>query len=181
MKRRTFLIGTLAGGATVAAGAVVGSSRRKPLPSPPAGLQLFSAAQAATLLAVARRMIAPLDPERLQVVAKIDTMFTTLDASNQHDFEQLLTLLDNPFAGLAFDGRLTRFTDLEPAAQDHALCQWRDSRVPDWRSGFQSLEKLCLAIAYATPEVQVGTGYPGPPALVRKDGSSVGGDFPAAH
>ncbi len=181
MKRRTFLIGTLAGGAAAAAGAVLGTTRREPLPAPPAGLRVFDAAQAFTLLSVARRMVAPLDPVQLAIVPKIDAVFATLDASNRHDFKQLLGLLDNPLAGLAFDGRLTRFTELAPEAQDEALRQWRDSRIPDRRSGFQSLQRLCLAIAYAVPEVQAGIGYRGPPALVRRDGSAVGGDFPGVQ
>jgi hypothetical protein len=79
-------------------------------------------------------------------------------------------------ASLAFDGRLTRFTELSPEAQDLALTQWRDSRIPDRRSGFQALQRLCAAVTYSNASLYAGIGYPGPPILVRRDGSTAGDD-----
>jgi hypothetical protein len=43
------------------------------------------------------------------------------------------------------------------------------------RSGFQALQRLSLAMAYSDPRTYEGIGYPGPPVLLRPDGSQVGG------
>jgi Gluconate 2-dehydrogenase subunit 3 len=175
VKRRTFLTGALLGGAAVATSVALVSSRRRNRKAPPEALAVFSPDEAIVLAAVAARIIAPLDAEKQRVVSKIDAVLASVDDLTQHDLKQLLRLLDNSFASLAFDGRWTRFTDLAPDAQDRALEAWRDSRLPDRRSGFQALQRLCLAVTYSDPALYPGIGYPGPPGLVRKDGSLVGG------
>ena len=180
MKRRTFLGGALLGGAAVATSAALSLAGRRSRPAP-AGLRVFSADEATTLAAVAARIVFPLDAERLEVVRKVDALVATTDDATQHDLRQLLRLFDNPLASLALDGRWTRFTELGAAAQDAALRTWRDSRIPDRRSGFQAMQKLCLAVTYANPSLYASIGYPGPPILVRKDGSVVGGPAEGAQ
>jgi len=175
VKRRTFLTGAALGGAAVATSLALSGRRGAAPQGVPAGLKVFSADEAATLGAIAARIVAPLDSVKLQLVSKLDTLISTADSVTQHDLKQLVGLIDNPLASLAFDGRWTRFTELGAAEQDRALEAWRDSRVPDRRSGFQALQRLCLAVAYADASLYPGIGYPGPPILVRKDGSAVGG------
>jgi len=140
-----------------------------------AGLRVFSPSEAETLSAVAARIVAPLDARQLQVVSKIDSLLAGADDLTQHDLKELLSAFGSVFASLLFDGRLARFEDLGPAEQDAVLASWRDSRLPFRRSGFQALQRLCLAVAYATPSVYPAIGYPGPPFLVRPDGVTVGG------
>jgi hypothetical protein len=173
MERRTFLKGTLTGAAVLA----VGTSARSESPAGHADqkLRVFSPAEAATLSAAAARVVAPLDARELQVVAKIDSLLAGADDLAQGDLKRLLWVFDSAFASLFFDGRLARFEDLGPAEQDAALASWRDSRLPFRRSGFQALQRLCLAVTYATPSVYPAIGYPGPPFLVRPDGVTVGG------
>ena len=159
----------------MATSVALSSARRADPKEVPAGLKVFSAEEAAILGAIAARIVAPLDAVKLQLVSKLDALLSTADSVTQHDLKQLVGLIDNPLASLAFDGRWTRFTELGAAQQDGALEAWRDSRIPDRRSGFQALQRLCLAVAYADPSLYPGIGYPGPPILVRKDGSAVGG------
>lgn len=137
--------------------------------------RVFSPAEAATLSAVASRIVAPLDAQKLQVVTKIDSLLAAADNLTQHDFRQLLWLFGSIFGSLFFEGRLLPFISLGPEAQDEVLASWRDSRLAFRRSGFQALQRLCLAVAYATPSLYPDIGYPGPPMLVRPDGATVGG------
>jgi hypothetical protein len=137
--------------------------------------QVFSSDEGETLSAVAGRIVAPLDAQELAVAAKIDSLLAGADIDTQTDFKRLLWLFDTVFAALFFEGRLSRFRDLGVEEQDRVLGSWRDSHLPFRRSGFQALQRLCLAVAYATPSVYPGIGYPGPPRLVRPDGSTAGG------
>lgn len=146
-----------------------------PAPDAGPGLAVFSSAEAATLEAVAARMVAPLDARGLGVMHEIDRLLAAADDVTQHDLKQLLRLFDSSFFALLLDGRAERFTELGPSDQELALRKWRDSRLAARRSGFQALQRLCLAVAYADLSLYRDIGYPGPPALVRRDGTTVGG------
>jgi hypothetical protein len=181
--RRGFLKRTLLGSAAIAVAGAVPLALRKgadrPLP-PGAKLAFFSPAEYAVFAAVADRIVPKIDPdqptpEQLGVALKADRLLSRADADTRHDFKQLLGLFDNALASFVLDGRARPFTRLSDEDQDLALRQWRDSRLPLRRSGFQGLERLSLALYYSDPQTYAGIGYPGPPLLPRKDGSVVGG------
>jgi hypothetical protein len=181
--RRGFLKRTLLGTAALAAaGAVPLALRRTRLRPLPAGasLRFFTPAEYAIFAAVADRIVPKLSPdqptaEEVGVPLKADELLSRADASTRHDFKQLLGLFDNALASALLDGRLEPFTQASPEAQDRALAQWRTSRLPLRRSGFQGLSRLSLALYYSDPRTYAGVGYPGPPLLLRADGTAVGG------
>jgi hypothetical protein len=181
--RRGFLKRTLLGTAVLAAAGAVPLALRKgagrPLP-PGAELLFFTPTEYGVFAAVADRIVPKIDPGQptageVGVALKADHLLSRADPDTRHDFKQLLGLFDNALASFVLDGRARPFTRLSPDEQDQALRQWRDSRLPLRRSGFQGLERLSLAIYYSDPKTYAGIGYPGPPLLVRKDGSVVGG------
>jgi len=177
MDRRKFLRGGLGGALFLAVTTPLGlwafkHRRGAPLPR---DLKVFSDPEAATLAAVADRMVAPLNARELQVVTKIDSLLAAADDLTQLDLKRLLWVLGSAFGSLFFEGRLTSFTAMGPEEQEKVLTSWRDSRLDFRRSGFQALQRLCLAVAYATPSLYPAIGYPGPPFLVRPDGATVGG------
>ena len=183
LDRRRFLKRTLAGaGIVLGAGGLplaLRATRLRPLP-PGAALRCFTPAEYSIVADVADRMLAglPADqptPEQVGVALKADALMALSDPDTQKDFKQLLGLFDNALAGFLFDGRTAPFSALDAAAQDRALRAWRDSRLPLRRSGFQGLRRLCLAMYYSDPRSYPSLGYPGPPLLVRADGSAVGG------
>ncbi len=183
ISRRGFLKRTLLGSALLAAAGAVPLALRKGVERAlPAGANLlfFSRSDYAVFAAVADRVVPKLDPGQptaaeLGVALKADQLLSRADPDTRHDFQQLLGLFDNALAAFVLDGRTRPFTALGPEEQDEALRQWRDSRIPLRRSGFQSLQRLSLALYYCDPKSYAGVGYPGPPLLVRKDGSVVGG------
>jgi hypothetical protein len=78
------------------------------------------------------------------------------------DFNTLVGLFETALGGLVLDGRVRPFTRLSPEEQDHALEQWRDSRLALRRTGYQALRKLCLASHYARPESWASIHFPAP-------------------
>jgi hypothetical protein len=183
VSRRGFLKRTLLGSALLAAAGAVPLALRKgidrALPAD-AKLVFLTPAEFSVFAAVADRVVPKLDPGQpsageLGVALKVDQLLSRADADTRHDFKQLLGLFDNALAAFVLDGRTRPFTQLPPDEQDEALRQWRDSRLPLRRSGFQSLQRLSLALYYCDPLSYEGIGYPGPPLLARKDGTVVGG------
>lgn len=180
MERRTFLRRTLIGGAALTAAGAVPLWLRSEAPSAarawlsPA-LRVLSAAEAVTLGAVATHLVAPLDAGHERVVERVDALLAGADDITQHDIKQLLGLFESAIARLLFDGHPAAFTALSTDAQARALTAWRDSRLSLRRTGFQALQRLCLAVTYSDPQLYAGIGYPGPPLLLRGDGSLVGG------
>jgi hypothetical protein len=175
--RRVFIKRTLLGGAALAvAGAIPLALRRTRLiPLPAEALRFFTAREYSIFAAVADRVVqGPLSARELRVTEKTDTLMAAADPDSQRDLRQLLALFDSALAAFLFDGRITPFTALAPAAQDEALRQWRDSRLALRRSGLQAMQRLSLAMAYSDPRTYEGIGYPGPPTLLRPDGSRVG-------
>ena len=176
MERREFIKVTAGSAAALAAAIAMGEAcESQAKPQPNTGRRVFSHSEAETLSAVAARIVAPLNAEQLQVVPKIDSLLAAADDLTQRDFKQLLWLFGTLFGSLFLEARLVPFVSLEPEAQDKVLAGWRDSRLAFRRSGFQALQRLCLAVAYATPSLYPQIGYPGPPMLVRPDGTTVGG------
>jgi hypothetical protein len=177
MDRRRFLKRTLLGGAalTIAGAVPLALRRTRLLPLPEVPLRFFSPAQYSTFAAVAARVVAPLSASQLRVAEKTDALMAAADPDSQRDLRQLLALFDNALAGFLFDGELTPFTQRSAEGQDRALRSWRDSRLPFRRSAFQALQRLSLAMAYSDPRTYADIGYPGPPVLLRPDGTQVGG------
>ncbi len=183
VSRRGFLSRALLGTAGLAAaGSVPLALRRtrlRPLP-PGRPLRFFTPREFSIFAAVADRIVPQLSAdqptvEELDVPGKADELLSRADPDTQHDFRQLLALFDSALAAFLLDGRPTPFTELSPDAQDRALAQWRTSRLPLRRSGFQGLSRLSLALYYSDPRSYPGVGYPGPPLLMRADGTAVGG------
>jgi hypothetical protein len=177
MDRRVFLKRTLLGGAALTlAGAVPLALRRtRLLPLPAEPLRFFSPKEYSVFAAVADRVVSPLSARELRVAEKTDTLMAAADPDSQRDLRQLLALFDNALAGFLFDGQLKPFTQLASEEQDRSLRSWRDSRLAFRRSAFQALQRLSLATAYSDPHTYADIGYPGPPVLIRPDGSQIGG------
>ncbi|MHB1846081.1 MAG: gluconate 2-dehydrogenase subunit 3 family protein [Deltaproteobacteria bacterium] len=180
--RRGFLKRSLLGGASLAlAGSLPLALRRtalRALPSEP--LRLFNPAEYSVLAAIADRVVPVTRPgepsaQEIGVAQKADALLSRADRDTQNDFKQLLGLFDSALAAFLLDGRTRPFTALSPTEQDRALAQWRDSRLPLRRSGFQALQRLCAALYYSDPRTAQTVSYPGPPLLARADGSVVGG------
>ncbi len=174
---RRALIGTAAAAGTGGAGLALWPGRR--LPSPGAPLRFFTEAEYSIFAIVADRIVPAVHGQPsaadVGVAAKADALLAKAAPHTQTDFKRLLGLFDNALASFVLDGRATPFTRLSPAEQDAALIAWRDSRLPLRRSGFEGLQRLAGALYYSDPRAYPGVGYPGPPLLMRADGSVVGG------
>ena len=167
MNRRTFIRRGLFGGLLLAVGGSVGlvawpsdetiRSRRR--------LRALDPRQFAVLAAVAARMVSDPKANAVEIAERVDAQMALAPAEVRADFGKLLLLFENALAGLVLDGRARPFTRLDPAAQDEALADWRDSRLLLRRSGYAVLRKLTQAAHYAAPEAWEDIGYPGPPQI----------------
>src|SRR5580658_7347262 len=115
MERRTFLKGTLAGAIAVGFGSEGCGPRRGQT------RRVFSDTEAATLEAIAARVVAPLDARELRIADKIDSLLAAADDVTQRDLRRLLWLFGSIFGSLFFQGRLARFVEMGPAEQDAVL------------------------------------------------------------
>ncbi len=179
--RRTFLKRTLAGGVAAAGAGGVALALRPGAPGPPprTPLRFFTPAEYGLFAIVARRVVPPVagapSADELDVAGKADGLLARAAPHVQGDLRRLLGLFDDALAAFLLDGRTSPFSRLSAAGQDEALRQWRDSRLSLRRSGFQGLQRLAAALYYSDPRSWPAAGYPGPPVLVRADGSLVGG------
>jgi hypothetical protein len=107
---------------------------------------VLAPAEAAILLAVARRTLPPGPrfpaPERVGLAERVDALF-----------------------GLLLDGSPVRFRSASPARQDARLSAWSTSRFAVRRTGFRALRRLVASAYYSSPAIWSAVGYPGPPAL----------------
>ncbi|GAB3303254.1 GMC family oxidoreductase N-terminal domain-containing protein [Hymenobacter tenuis] len=143
---------------------------------------LFSAAQHATLRALADTFIPSLAPPEASTdtaywnragsegvdLEKIGLVLEAQPAAARQEFLQLLKLLDAPMLGLTWFGPLRPFARLAPEQREKLLQSWAASNVPQLRKGFHALRKLFVFLYYggSTPEqgnfVWEHIGYPGP-------------------
>lgn len=176
--RRHFLRNGLIGAALLAVGggAWLGTRRTVPLPAPAQPFEVFSAQEAAVLLAIANRMV----PERprfprpadLALPQKMDAIAAMADPITQQELRRLVRLFESALAGFVLDGQPRLFTASSPAQQDRRLHAWARSRVGVRRTGYRALKHLVYGAYYASPESWSAIGYPGPPLAPARRGGT---------
>ena len=125
----------------------------------------LTAGQRSTLDALCRRIVpaaylAHAVPLNLSDV--VEGRLTTSAPELQQQVRTLLAAFDHPVTALAFGARPSRFTQLDPAAQDAWLRSWERSQLPLRRTVFQAFRRLILSTYYAMPEAHPGIGFAGP-------------------
>ncbi len=130
---------------------------------------VLAPAEAAILLAVARRTIPRHPrfptPERVGVAERVDSFLAMSHAGVQRDVKRVLALFDSALFGLLLDGSPVRFRSASPARQDARLADWSTSRYALRRTGFRALRRLVASAYYSSPSTWSAVGYPGPPSL----------------
>lgn len=169
MRRRRFLQLGLGGTALLAVGGVGLSLRSTRLLPETPELKVFSDKEYAILHAMAARICPGGDGlpsiDELEVCQQMDSLFSRMSARDQKDMKLALKVFENALAGLVLEGRVTPFTQLEPAQQDKVLEHWRDSRLTTARVIYRSVRDLVAATYWGNPKCFAAVGYPGPPAL----------------
>lgn len=167
LSRRSFLRRTAWGGALLllGGGALRHLGGYRLDPEVERRLQILSTKEAAVLLAVARRILAPDEggapgADEIGVVAAVDEYLRALPAAAVSDIKALLQLVEH--SPLLFTLRAGRFTRLPPEAQDAVLADWATSRIDLRRRGFVGLKTLCVLGYYGDPRTFSVLGYPGP-------------------
>ena len=125
----------------------------------------FSAAQRATLAALARCVLvgAPPSSESTDdLVTRCDARITSLPPHRRAMLATGLDALGGRVAVLLAIGRASRFADLTPHTQARCFAAWANSPLAPLRSAHQAVRKLVLAVHYARPEVSAAIGYAGP-------------------
>ena len=166
MDRRTFIKRGLLGGSLLALGGVglaLYPGRDSALPTEP--LRWLEPRPFRALVAFAARVVTAAGRDPIAIAQGVDQLLVAAPVETRSDLNKLLGLLDNALGALLLDGRLTPFSRLDDKAQDHALTQWRDSRLAVRRTGYQALRKLCLATHYAGEASWAALGYAPPTGL----------------
>lgn len=168
MQRRSFLQKGLFGTALLAlGGAGLAILPGRHAAAPLSALRVLDARAFQVLVAIAARVV-PLGgagPTPVAVAHGVDEALSRTVPEAQADLVKLLGLFENALPGLLLDGRPLPFTRLDPAAQDRALEQWRDSSLVLRRSGYHALRRLCLGAYYSDPAAWPSLRYGGPPDL----------------
>jgi hypothetical protein len=167
--RRRFLVRGLIGGALLAGGSWLVWRRPDDLTGVVGPFAVLSPAEAAILLAVARRTLPPGPrfpaPEAVRVAERVDSFLSMSHPGVQRDVKQLLSLFDSALFGLVLDGTPTSFRSASSAGQDARLSSWSSSRIAVRRTGFRALRRLIGSAYYSAPAAWAAAGYPGPPDL----------------
>jgi len=168
--RRGVLKAGLIGTAVLALGGASLALRGTLMRATPAkGLHVLSAKQYSVLVAVADR-ICPAAGEgapgatALGVAATIDRNLARAENDMQGAIKLLLDVFDNALTGALFGERLAPFSQLDAAAQDRLLAQWRASTVAFRRSAFGALNGLIASTYYGDARTWHRVGYDGPPS-----------------
>ncbi|MEM6272381.1 MAG: GMC family oxidoreductase N-terminal domain-containing protein [Bacteroidota bacterium] len=103
----------------------------------------------------------------LKVAEEILVIIGGLTATERKEFQQLLSLLENPLVGLVWGRSWGRFRQLNPAVQERVLRCWSGSRFNLFRKAFQSVKRLTTFLSYGSSEDGMNPswkamGYPGP-------------------
>jgi hypothetical protein len=178
--RRRFLVKGIAGFVLLSLGGGTWLATRRTAPLPAGALRVFSAEEAAVLLAISERMIPEGPgfprPRELGLVERIDGIAAMANATDQGELRKLVRLFESALGGLLLDGDPRLFTASTPARQDRRLRAWGSSRIALRRTGYRALKRLVYAAYYASPEVWPAVGYPGPP--LRRAAASGGPSLP---
>lgn len=160
------LLGTAAfmlGGASLA-------MRRGVLVEPlPAGLRVLNHREYSVLTAIADRICPAMGEgapgaRALDVASMIDRRLAMSEADMQGAIKLLLNLFENALTGVLFGERFKPFTELDAAAQDRVLAQWRASTVGFRRSAYGALNGLIASTYFGDPRTWKRIGYDGPPS-----------------
>jgi len=103
--------------------------------------------------------------EALDVAGKLDALIARLHPRATKDLRRLLHVFESALTGLVSIGSPQTFTKSSPDEQVRRLDAWRHSRVALFRSGYQAMKRLSVAIYYSSPETYPYVGYPGPPVV----------------
>jgi len=174
--RRSLLRLGLAGSAVLAVGGI-GLSLRPPVAVPsPGPLRVFSAREHSICAAIADTMcpggVGLPTATELGVAAKLDALLSTVHPGVGKEIRQVLHLMENPLAALAFDGRLTPFSHLSAADRATALELWRTSSLGVRRQAYKGLHGLINAAYWGDPRTYGHGGYPGPPDYGNRPGAT---------
>lgn len=166
--RRRFLATGLAGAVLLALGGTWLATRTtRPLDRSEGPFRVFSAGEAAVLLAIADRLVPEHRglprPRELRLPVRMDAVAAMADPATQVELRRLVRLFESAAAGLLLDGDPEPFTAAAPERQDRRLDAWRESRIALRRTGYRALKRLVYATYYASPETWGAVGYPGPP------------------
>ncbi len=167
-RRRFLSIGAFGLAAVSIGGLGVGLQATK-MRDPSTPLRALSPRAFSVLGAIADRVMPGDDrfpsATELRVAEQIDKLLSDAHPGFVTDMERALEFLENAVVGLVLDGRPTPFTQATPEEQDETLHVWATSRISIRQTVAKSLVSLCTATYWASPEVWVGVGYPGPPAI----------------
>ncbi len=162
LRRRDFL-------RLVGSGGALGTlARLRAVPAPPpvaaGGEPWFSEREREILAAVVERMVDTGDPAAPAVretgtLDTIDRLVGSLDAEVSRPLRPLLLLLE--WSPPVFDFRFSRFTALDPEAQDAHLEGWRRSRLGFRRRAFYALRNLAFLGYWTQEETWPLIGYAG--------------------
>lgn len=156
---RRFVLGLLGAAAAGAAG-VATLLRLRGYPEPPYATgapRAFGGLEYAALLAFGRRVVPPgATPD----VAYVDAYVDELQPRSRRDVLRFIIYVEQiaPFTV----GHASRFSRLEPEAQDEVLRALEESRLSDLRAGFEALRSMVLMAYYRQPASWPALGYGGP-------------------
>ena len=165
-RRKLFQYG-FGGSLMLALGGIGLSLQSTLLQQPPSPLSVLSQREYSIIYALANRFL----PEngrfpaahKLKVAWNFDQTLATAHPSLQTEIKLLLALIENGAAGLLLSGNHRPFTQCSAAEQDAILEAWRTSSLAFRRSAILSINRLCGAIYYSSPESFELVGYGGPP------------------
>jgi choline dehydrogenase-like flavoprotein len=110
----------------------------------------LSAAELATLRALAATFVPAVDAERVAAIAA-DALVRAVDPAQLTQLRLVLRLLESPLANLATGARFAAFRDMDQAARERTLLRWIGSPLVLRRSGVHAFRKLLTFIAYGDP------------------------------
>lgn len=157
--RRKFLRRALGGGALLLGGLTLHQSLG--YGEAPFALQALSAKEARVLLAAAARILDGLSAEvQAEAVRWLDGYLSRQSDPIRREVKALVHLVEHSPPLLL--RRLSRFTRLDPDAQDAHLRAFTESGNALLRQGGQGLKSLLFMGAYGQPATWDGIGYGGP-------------------
>ena len=163
ISRRGFLrVSLVTSGALIGAGLVAGCVRSIPEQAADEHPEVLSRRELAILVAIADRVITPIDGTPTagdaRVARRIDRELAFNEGTLAGDVRAALSLVEYaPFLDL----RLRPFTRLTPAEQDAHLQACAESRWTTRRNAFSGLRFLCLFFYYTDDRTWHSVGYSG--------------------
>ncbi len=156
--RRRFVLWAALGVGAIGAGLTTWrTGGYPPLPAGASRLQFFTEWQYLVMAAAGARIVHPATAE---VARFADGYLAALPAADQRDVRALIGFLEHGAPLLT--GRLTRFTALDPAAQDEVLRAVEHHRIGKLRGGFNVVKAVAYMALYEDDTSWTAIDYPGP-------------------